>query len=126
MEETLGERIKKYRKRAGLTQDELAQATELSKMSIRRYENNERVPSVNTVSLIAFALKIPITAIIGQDKDKWPDYHSRYFTPEQFVNFSDRDHIMRMCEELNDKGIDKAMEQVRLLTKIPEYRKDNE
>ena len=126
MEETLGERIKKYRKQAGLTQEELAQATKLSKMSIRRYENNDRVPSVNTVSLIAFALKIPITAIIGQDKDKWPDCHSRHFTPEQFVNFIDRDHIMRMCEELNDKGIDKAMEQIRLLTKIPEYRKENE
>ena len=126
MEETLGERIKKYRKQAGLTQEELAQATKLSKMSIRRYENNDRVPSVNTVSLIAFALKIPITAIIGQDKDKWPDYHLRHFTPEQFVNFIDRDHIMRMCEELNDKGIDKAMEQIRLLTKIPEYRKENE
>ena len=29
-------------------------------------------------------------------------------------------------EELNDKGQDKAIEQVELLTKIPEYRKDSE
>ena len=27
--------------------------------------------------------------------------------------------------QLNDKGQEKAIEQVRLLTKIPEYRKDN-
>ena len=40
---TTGELIKKYRKQAGLTQEQLAKKIGVSLMSVRRYESNERV-----------------------------------------------------------------------------------
>lgn len=42
---TIGERIRAARKKAGLTQRELAEKSEISLMSIRRYETGERTPS---------------------------------------------------------------------------------
>lgn len=57
---TLGSKIKYYRKQKGYTQDMLAEKTELSKMSIRRYETGERQPRVEQLKKIANALEVSI------------------------------------------------------------------
>ncbi len=57
----LGSKIKYYRKQKGYTQDMLAEKTELSKMSIRRYETGERQPRVEQLEKIADALEVSIS-----------------------------------------------------------------
>ena len=115
MEPTLGEKIKTYRKKMGLTQEELSKEAGLSKMTIRRYETDQRIPSIITASSIAFALKIPVTALIGNEENNWPEFSDKPITPrqtaEQYV--------------LNAEGKSKAIEQVTMLTKIPEYQKES-
>lgn len=54
----VGERIRRARKLAGLTQAELAALAGLSTMSIRRYENGDRVVSLSKLKSIAQALKV--------------------------------------------------------------------
>ena len=44
--------IKKYRKLLGLTQEQLAEASALSLMSIRRYESGDRRPNAKAVKSI--------------------------------------------------------------------------
>lgn len=44
---------------------------------------------------------------------------------QEFINYRETE-ILEIMKSLNDKGQDKAIEQVELLTKIPEYRKDTE
>lgn len=62
---TVGERIRNYRKLLGLTQEQLATMTELSVMSIRRYETGERIATIETLKKIAIALEISLAELVG-------------------------------------------------------------
>ena len=62
----IGDTIFLLRKERKLSQEELADASGLSVMTIRRYEKNERTPSAANLSKIANALKVP-SAILLDD-----------------------------------------------------------
>ena len=55
---TVGARIRERRKFIGLTQQELAEKAHISMMSIRRYENGDRDPNMETLNKIADALGV--------------------------------------------------------------------
>ena len=55
----LGEQIKAAREDAGLSQDELAAASEVSRQTIILWETGKRGPSIPTFARVAFALKRP-------------------------------------------------------------------
>lgn len=63
MSETLGKKIKYYRKLKGYSQEKLAEKTNLSKMSIRRYESGERQPGLDALKKIASALECQVSDI---------------------------------------------------------------
>ena len=60
----LGENIRHVRKIKGLTQEELAKKAGMSTMSIRRYENGERIIKLDALKRIATALNIPYWDLI--------------------------------------------------------------
>lgn len=62
-ESTVGERIRYYRKRAGMTQKQLAQACGISEPAIRNYELDNRIPSMDKLEDIAYALNISYYAL---------------------------------------------------------------
>ncbi len=70
----IGEKIRKHRKIKGLTQEELAEKSDLSTMSIRRYESGERVPPQDTLLKIAKALDVHLRNLMDssilEDFDK--------------------------------------------------------
>lgn len=55
----LGELIKKYRKNANLTQEELSEKLQLSKSFISKIETDNKRPSPEVLSQIMYLLKIP-------------------------------------------------------------------
>lgn len=57
---TIGEQIKKYRKKAGLSQRELGEKLGVSQQHIAQYENGKRIPKIETINSIAGALGIGI------------------------------------------------------------------
>lgn len=61
---TLGQNIKKYRKQKGLTQSELAEMIDLKNITIRKYESDDREPSIETITKIAAALEVPVGKLI--------------------------------------------------------------
>lgn len=61
---TLGQNIKKYRKQKGLTQSELAEMIDLKNITIRKYESDDREPSIETITKIAAALEVPAGKLI--------------------------------------------------------------
>lgn len=63
----IGEKIKQRRKMEGLTQEELGKKVGLSTMSIRRYENGDRIAPKETLQAIATALKITPFSLIGSE-----------------------------------------------------------
>lgn len=65
----IGERIRKYRKEAGMTSDDLAVGAGLTQPFISRIENG-RVPrvSIETIVKISRALKCPVSVLIGEER----------------------------------------------------------
>ncbi|MGG6437421.1 helix-turn-helix transcriptional regulator [Saccharococcus caldoxylosilyticus] len=60
---TLGAIIKKKRNEAGMTQDQLSSATNLSRNYISDIENGRYTPSLNALSKIAICLDIDLNVL---------------------------------------------------------------
>ncbi|MCP1355424.1 helix-turn-helix domain-containing protein [Aneurinibacillus migulanus] len=60
-----GQRLKELRKQFDMTQEELAQALEMSKSNISKYERNELEPSLSTLVNISRLFKIDINSLLG-------------------------------------------------------------
>lgn len=67
---SIGEAIHLYRKRAGLTQTELAQAAGVSKSTISNYECGITQPKITALLKISTALDIPLSYIVPFISDK--------------------------------------------------------
>lgn len=57
---SIGENIRFYRKKNKLSQKELSKLCNISEISIRKYESNERKPKIETIKKIADALNVSI------------------------------------------------------------------
>lgn len=124
-----GDMIRKNRIKKGLTQKQLGKLCGIADSNIRKYELGNQNPKVETLQKIAYALDIPIEQLLA-GKIIIPPVKP---TPESILEREEEkkelDFINKMDSlglKLNDIGRDKALEQVELLTKIPEYRKDEE
>ena len=60
----VGERIKKLRRKAGLSQHELALKSRVDLTSISEIESGLRNPSLKTLHKIALALKVPMHELL--------------------------------------------------------------
>ena len=61
----LSDNLKKIRKLNHLTQKELAEKMELAEITIRKYENGERKPSIEMVEKLAAVLKVTPLDLLG-------------------------------------------------------------
>ena len=59
-------RLRKFRKKAGLSQMELAKKSGISRVSIQRYETGKTVPSVDRIAVIAETLNTTVDSIVGK------------------------------------------------------------
>lgn len=130
---TLGGNIRKLRKERRLTQKQLGELCGINEAQIRRYElgGKNSKPKIATLEKIADALDVSIYELMNFDEDYTQSEKTRMIKYlkqlEAGINHIEMsDFIMtKLMYELNDKGQEKAIEQVELLTKIPEYRKNN-
>ncbi len=65
---TVGEKIKYFRTKRGLTQDKLAELSGIHPVSIRKYETNAMVPQQNQVYRIAQALGVNTISLTGSNE----------------------------------------------------------
>jgi transcriptional regulator with XRE-family HTH domain len=73
---TIGQLIKKYRMQKGMTQEELAERTNLSVRTIQRIENGIVDPRAYTLRTIASALEVDYQQFIGDDEAALDNVHS--------------------------------------------------
>lgn len=139
---TIGEKIRTLRTKKGLTQKQLGDLCGMADSAIRRYENGRANPKIETLQRIAAALDVKICysedgkpcfldkilestgekafkSIIANQKDIYEKVAEMPETTPDTL-------ILDLYHQLNDTGQDKALEQVELLTKIPEYLKDED
>ena len=62
---SIGRKIRDARKNAGMTQVELAKATNLSRSYIGDIEKDRYNPSVSTLQAIAKATNVPVETLLG-------------------------------------------------------------
>ena len=74
---TLGDNIRDARKKAGLTQMELAKATNLSRSYIGDIEKDRYNPSLSVLKAIAVATNTPLDTIISDQKLEWLNKEER-------------------------------------------------
>lgn len=119
---SIGENIKNIRMQKGLTQKQLAEKSGVAEITIRQYESDKREPKITQLQKIIVALDLEsirdvVDYPMGSTKyNKIFDSYGVYLSPKE------RD-LLNNFKELNDIGKSKALEQLELLTKIPEYQR---
>jgi|GEM_PF-715572 len=73
MEDFIGKRIKKYRKKENLTQKELGNLIGRSEVSVRKYEAGDVAPGIDVIDKIAEALNISRNALLIVKRSYRPD-----------------------------------------------------
>lgn len=74
MEIDIAERIKSLRVSSGYSANRLATISGISQSYIRKLENGECVPTVETLSLICDALHIDLADFLGMEEDDSANY----------------------------------------------------
>lgn len=146
---TIGENIKRIRKKKGLTQKQLGDLCNppMADSAIRRYEIGKANPKIETIQKIADALEVPrnllfenldstekselvkldlINLIKSLNLEVSDITDKKKVEASVFQAAQKKNHYIKLYDCLTANGQDKAIEQVELLTKIPEYRKDTE
>ena len=72
----IGERIRKLRKRCDFCQESLAEAMDVSPMTISRIENGITKMDVEFLMRLSRVLEVPVNVILGLEDDK--DWRFRY------------------------------------------------
>lgn len=73
----LGARLRTLRKKAGLTQAELARRTGIHRPNIARVEAGRHTPSLDTLARIATAIGVPTTRVLEADPEPAPTRRPR-------------------------------------------------
>ena len=143
----IGKKIKQLRKERNITQSELGKRMGISQQQIAQYENGRLNPKLETLHRIADALQIPHSMLYNDISPKEKGELVKRDIMDiintlnlEIVDIEDKSNIteviaetaekktndIKLYNKLNTSGQSKAIEQVELLTKIPEYQKDTD
>lgn len=78
MAESFDKRLKALRNKAGLSQEELAKALDVSVMSVCRWEWGERIPRANDLNRLAQALNVTIDELLNGPRKNAIEVTLRY------------------------------------------------
>ncbi|QDI92483.1 XRE family transcriptional regulator [Salicibibacter halophilus] len=67
---TLGERIKQIRKEENISQQKLANVLKITPRQLRRYENNEFEPNLETLKSLADYFNISLDYLVGRSNNR--------------------------------------------------------
>jgi len=68
----IGKSLKRFRKEFKLTQENVAEATGISRPLYTKYECDKNMPSVDTVMKIAIAFGVPLDYLVGLSDEPNP------------------------------------------------------
>ena len=92
----IGNKIKSYRKKLGITQSELAEMVDLSDQHISRIENEKYTCSINLVFKLCSIFKMEIDEFFGVEKSNNSDLAN--FLKD--LSLDQRDAIVKFCKEV--------------------------
>jgi len=107
---SLGRRIVDYRKKAGISQKELAEMVGIKPSSLSYYERGKREPNVLILIGLAKALRITGDALLGVEPQ-----------PDLIAQNRDEAAVLRVFRAMNRLGQQKTLEYTSDLSEIPKY-----
>lgn len=126
-----GKKLKEIRTQKKISQRELGERLGVSQQTIAQYEHAINIPKLSTLQKFATALDVSVFSLT-QDTTTDYDLNELQQLKESMLNDSKSieelktNTLLNYYIKLNSAGKDKALEQVELLTKIPEYQKGSE
>lgn len=146
----IGKKIRLLRKLNGLTQKQLAERSGIAEITIRQYEAEKYNPKPAAIMKLCAGLDCKPTDLIDEKASK--DHTTAFDTTailkaiekadpgfsntviidsllknnelsNVFPSYPKFKELFELFELLNDSGKEKAVEQIKLLTKIPEFQK---
>ncbi len=106
-EYVIADNVRFYRKKANLTQAELAERAELSLDSIKRVEAGKRTMSLENFLRLSNALRIPLTFLLYGQKDRMPD-EERIRGILEGRSDGQKEYLLHMLQEMAD-GMDRLV-----------------
>ncbi len=118
-EKSLGEKIREYRKKKGLTQDALALELNISSQAVSKWENGQTSPDISLLIPLSQALGVAVNDLLGGGRrdelerawhKTWPlgDEFSLVFVEEALKEFPDDDPFLyRRAVDEYFLGVDK-------------------
>lgn len=85
----IGDRIKHYRKQSGFTQQQLAEALDVSFQAVSSWECGDYQPSINKLELLSKVLGISTSKLLDNEEEiqgRW-ELHDRMFSEEHMYTF---------------------------------------
>jgi len=114
MDSSLGQRITHFRKMAGFSQKDLADAAGISLSALSRYETGKREPNAAAIMSLAKALNVTGDTILGLDP-----------LPDLIAQNSSEALALRIFRTLNDTGQSRVLEYSSVLSKSPQHSRKN-
>lgn len=127
---SVGDNIKNARKKANLTQKDLAKLLSVRPSAISQFEHSDNL-SIKTLEKIANALKVDINSLLNIEVEKGfikPTNSLDFLKkPKTTIETTD-DNFVKIADyyyKLNHEGREKALDLVELLTKVSDYHRDD-
>ena len=120
--------LKQLRIQASMTQKELAEKLHVSRNAVFNWEKGKREPGLDRLEKISKLFMVKPSYLLG--------YETEFIKPQNSLknslnnitllktNNQKLENVVRSFSRLNSKGQEKAVEQLELLAKIPEYQKE--
>lgn len=120
---TFAETLKKIRVDKGYSQQSLAKKAGVSQTAVYNWEKGERKPKLEQLRRIAAALDVTI----GELNPDWSSFSQDEINSDLQGGLPlDELGLLQDYRILNETGKSEARKRTGELTKIPEYRKDND
>lgn len=130
--------IRRARKIAGKSQDEVAEAIGVNRATISKYETGAIEPTISQLMKIADFLQVDLEDLFDREKELFDKGYQagleisqveslaiKAVWGEEGYSFSEKEmQIVRAFSQLNPDGQNKAIERVEELTEIPKYKKE--
>lgn len=115
---TIGEKIKKARTDAKMTQKELAEKCGMADSAIRKYESGKVTPKLDTIAKIARAMGLYAGDLV--DAGQWGQVQ---LGESEEMPSTAESKLLSHFRNLNDNGQSVAVERVQELAQIPAYQR---
>lgn len=119
--QTIGERIRELRKAKGWTQDDLAEAANIHRVTIAQYEAGKVIPKSTSLKRLTDALEVDAGYLLGvddamsdEDKDVWELREQVRRDPERRILF----------DLARDADIEDVRQAVAVIDALKKTRRD--